>query len=82
MHYLINTVEKKIVFKDENSSRVNYVQTDCYEPGPDRRDYRVMNEDQAWEYYSLCLDESGESYEGLCLSEDRKMDMFNDWIKG
>lgn len=80
MYYLVNTVKQKIVFKDENSSRVSYVNTDSYGPGPDWANYRVMDEDQAWDYWNLCFEESGEAYEGLGYSEDRKMDMFNDWL--
>jgi hypothetical protein len=82
MYYLINTVDKKIVFKDENSSRVNYVQTDSYGPGPDWKDYSVMSEDQAFEYWSDVFESSGEAYEGLGCSEDRKHEIFNDWLEG
>jgi hypothetical protein len=78
--YIVDTHKFKIENKYKDSSYASYAMSDNYSWEPDNRYIMLHNEDAAYDYWYLRVEESGEFYEGLGISEETKFDMFKDWI--
>ena len=81
MYYIVNLTKNRVEGKNKERSRANYILTDSYAPDPINK-YSVMNEDEAYDHWHNVMEESGIFYEGLGMSDDRKHDIFNDWLEG
>lgn len=78
--YIIDTEKFEVVKSYPDSSYASYDMSDNYGWHPNNRYRMFHDEDEAYEYWHLCHEESGKFYEGLGYSEHRKHDMFNDWL--
>lgn len=81
MYYIINLTENKVVSKNKSRPRANWILTNSYAPDPDNK-YSIMSEEEAYDYWHEREEETGVFYEGLGTSENKKHDIFNDWIEG
>lgn len=49
--------------------------------GPEWRRFKLFkNEDELYEYWHDAVENTGEFYEGLGVSEDMKHEMFKEWL--
>ena len=76
--YIIDIEKFEVYATRDNPDDINMIE----EFGPEEALKYILcrDENEAYEYWHLCNEESGEFYEGLGYSEHRKHDMFNDWI--
>jgi hypothetical protein len=74
--YIIDTVLNKVVRKVD----VNFDMSDTYAHEWGVRYILASNQDSAYEYWETTECGSGKFYEGLGVSEDKKHEMFKDWL--
>ena len=78
--YIIDTEKFKVERIYDDRTRANYDMSDNYAWEPNNRYKLFHDHHEAYDYWRLAKEESGELHEGLGYNEDQLFDMFHDWL--
>jgi hypothetical protein len=78
--YIVDNHKFEIVDKFKDSSYASFAMSDNYAWEPDNRYSMLHDENAAYDYWHDAIENRGDFYEGLGISDDMKHDMFKGWL--